>query len=172
MFYFDGIIVVEGKGDASYLSSFINSEYVITNGYEISKDLIDYLTHISGRKIVLLVDPDEAGRNIEKKLIEKIPNCDSRCANIRKCNKHGKHGIAECEKEEILSLLKDVLTEKNEKKETFSRKDFIATELYNNKEKREYVSNKLHIYATNSKILFKRLNYNSYTKEDIIKLWK
>lgn len=172
MLFFDGIIVVEGKGDVSYLSSFINCEYVITNGYEIPDDLVDYLTHILNRKIIVLTDPDEAGRNINKKISEKIKNCDCRCVNINKCNKHGKHGIAECEKSEIISILEDVLTEKNTKNETFSRKDYLDTELAINKEKREYICRILHLGMVNSKTLFKRLNYNNYTKKDIVSLWK
>ena len=43
MFYFNGIIVVEGKTDVAFLSSVIMSEYVISNGYEVPKAGIAYL---------------------------------------------------------------------------------------------------------------------------------
>ena len=46
MKYFDGVIVVEGTGDVSFLSSFINAEYVILNGYDMPSDTIDYLANI------------------------------------------------------------------------------------------------------------------------------
>ena len=36
-YYFNGVIVVEGKSDVSYLSSFIDSLYFTTNGYDIYK---------------------------------------------------------------------------------------------------------------------------------------
>ena len=41
--FFDGIIVVEGKNDASYLSSFVDTVFVITNGYEIPQKEIEFL---------------------------------------------------------------------------------------------------------------------------------
>ena len=43
----NNIIVVEGKEDASYLSSFIDAEYVTTNGYEIPVEEVDYLNEAS-----------------------------------------------------------------------------------------------------------------------------
>ena len=39
----DGIIVVEGKTDVSVLSSFLDAEYVITNGSAIDNDVLNYL---------------------------------------------------------------------------------------------------------------------------------
>ena len=50
MYYFDGIIVVEGKSDVSYLSSFIDALYITTNGYEIPDEEIDFLKHYSKQK--------------------------------------------------------------------------------------------------------------------------
>ena len=44
----DGVIVVEGKSDVAFLSNFIDTEFVTTNGSEISKDTIEYLKKISG----------------------------------------------------------------------------------------------------------------------------
>ena len=41
--YLDGILVVEGKEDASYLSNYISSEIVTTNGFDIPKETISYL---------------------------------------------------------------------------------------------------------------------------------
>ena len=41
--YLKGILVVEGKEDASYLSNYIASEIVVVNGFEITKSTISYL---------------------------------------------------------------------------------------------------------------------------------
>lgn len=69
MFYFNGIIVVEGKTDVAFLSSFIMSEYVITNGYELPKSEIAYLEAASKIKQVLVItDPDEPGKQFEQDL--------------------------------------------------------------------------------------------------------
>ena len=55
IYCFDGVIVVEGTNDAAFLSSFIDSIFVITNGYDLPKEEIDFLKHVQGKKIIILV---------------------------------------------------------------------------------------------------------------------
>lgn len=172
MKYFDGVIVVEGTGDVSFLSSFINAEYVILNGYDMPRDTLDYLLNIKNRKIVVLTDPDAAGISIENRL-QKTGLCyEYKKANIEKCNKHGKHGIAECTQEEILRLFEGELVDKLATKETISQSEFASFGLMESKEKREKVSKILHLGNCNSKTLFKRMNYNKITVRDIEEIWK
>lgn len=172
MKYFDGVIVVEGTGDVSFLSSFINAEYVILNGYDMPKDTLDYLLHIKNRKIVVLTDPDEAGQTIESRLAKTGLTYKYKKANIEKCNKHGKHGIAECTKEEILRLFSNELKEETESHETISQREFADFGFMESSEKRESVSQIFHLGNCNSKTLFKRMNYNKITAKDIKELWK
>ena len=82
-YFINKIIVVEGKEDASYLSSFIEAEYVITNGYDIPKEEIDYLNEASKHTdILVLVDPDEAGRQIEEKLKALLVKATYLCVDV------------------------------------------------------------------------------------------
>ena len=171
MKYIDGVIVVEGTGDASYLSSFICSEYVVLNGYDMSEDVIDYLKNIKNRKIIVLTDPDTAGLEIEKKLKEKGLEYEYRKVDIKKCDKNGKHGVAECEKEEILRVLGDLIQDSNPFRKSISESEFNAFGFMNSKEKREEISEKLHLGVCNSKTLFKRMNYNGITAEKIKELY-
>ena len=41
-YYLNNILVVEGKEDVSYLSSFLDAEFVTTNGYDIPEEEIEY----------------------------------------------------------------------------------------------------------------------------------
>lgn len=172
MKYFDGVIVVEGKGDVSFLSSFINAEYVILNGYDMPESTIDYLLHLKNRKIVVLTDPDEAGKTIEKRMKTTGLNYEYKLVDISKCNKHGKHGIAECSKEEMLRIFDSELKEGPILKESISQSEFANFGLMESKEKRDIVCKKFHLGECNSKTLFKRMNYNGITAKDIEKLWK
>ena len=61
----NGVLVVEGKEDASYLSNYIASEIVVVNGFELDKTTISYL---KDRHVLALLDPDEAGKQIREKL--------------------------------------------------------------------------------------------------------
>lgn len=167
MNYFDGVIVVEGTGDSSYLSSFICAEYVVLNGYDMPEDIIDYLKHIKNRKILVMTDPDEAGVSIEKRLRETGLKYETRVVDSRMCNKHGKHGVAECKKEEILRVLDSDLINTNPFKESISQAEFSFFRFMNSQEKRNEISEKLHLGICNSKVLFKRMNYNRITYQMI-----
>lgn len=167
MNYFDGVIVVEGTGDSSYLSSFICAEYVVLNGYDMPEDIIDYLKHIKNRKILVMTDPDEAGVSIEKRLRETGLKYETRVVDSRMCDKHGKHGVAECKKEEILRVLASDLISTNPFKESISQAEFNSFGFMNSQEKRNEISEKLHLGICNSKVLFKRMNYNGVTSQII-----
>ena len=167
MNYFDGVIVVEGTGDSSYLSSFICAEYVVLNGYDMPEDIIDYLKHIKNRKILVMTDPDEAGVSIEKRLRETGLKYETRVVDYSMCNKHGKHGVAECKKEEHLRVLDSDLISTNPFKESLSQAGFNSFGFMNSQEKRNEISEKLHLGICNSKVLFKRMNYNGITYQII-----
>ena len=167
MNYFDGVIVVEGTGDSSYLSSFICAEYVVLNGYDMPEGIIDYLKHIKNRKILVMTDPDEAGVSIEKRLKETGLKYETRVVDSRMCNKHGKHGVAECKKEEILRVLDNDLISTNPFKESISQAEFSSFGFMDSQEKRNEISEKLHLGICNSKVLFKRMNYNGITYQII-----
>ena len=70
-YYFDGVIVVEGKDDEAFLSSFINSIYVRTSGYVIPDEEIDFLNHLENKRIIVLTDSDAAGETIRDRLNKK-----------------------------------------------------------------------------------------------------
>ena len=157
-------LVVEGKEDASYLSNYISSEIVVVNGYELSEETISYLKN---KEVILLLDPDEAGKKIREKLNNEIVNAINIEIDINKCNRGTKKGVAECEIEEILSKLHKYVIE-----ETNSDLDIQMSDLYNlglmtNKELREKVCAKLNLGRCNAKTLYKRLNRNSISLKQL-----
>ena len=68
-YYFDGVIVVEGKSDVSYLSSFIDSRYFITNGYAVpinwSKSSRKAKTKYTYAEGTVIDGKDMSGKEIE-----------------------------------------------------------------------------------------------------------
>ena len=108
----DGVIVVEGKSDVSYLSSFIDSLFFITNGYDINDEKIDFLKRVSEvRKVIVFTDNDQAGLEIEKRIKTKICNVFSiKTQRIIRKN-YKKAGVAETDKQEILNALKPFICE-------------------------------------------------------------
>lgn len=167
--FLDGVLVVEGKEDASYLSNFISSEIVVINGYEIDSHIIDYL---KGNKVIALLDPDEAGIEIRKKLNNLIPNIINVEVDINKCTRGEKNGVAECEIDEVLTKLKPFVIEKNKKAEIIKKSDLYELGLLSNKELRDYICEKLKLGKCNGKTLYKRLASANVDIETIKKLIK
>lgn len=112
--YIEGVIVVEGKSDVSYLSSFIESNFFITNGYDLNEEKMNFLKRASAQnRIIILTDNDDAGRQIENKLKSKISGSFAlKSEKITKKNSK-KSGVAETDKEEILKVLSPFITLKN-----------------------------------------------------------
>lgn len=168
--YLDGILVVEGKEDASYLSNYISSEIVMVNGYELSKATISYLKN---KKVILLLDPDKAGREIREKLNKEILNSINVEVDISKCNRGIKKGIAECQIDEVLQKLKAYAIEKQDSSSDITISDLYNLNLINNKELRDSVCEKLNLGKCNGKQLLKRLKNNNISlsklRETIIK---
>lgn len=169
-FGLDGILVVEGKEDASYLSSFISSEIVAVNGFELSTSTIDYL---KGKRIIALLDPDESGKKIRKILNNQIDNIVNVEIDINKCTRGKKKGVAECQIDEILDKLSPYFSNTSQSKSNISSYDLYRIGLIgSDKELRDYVAGELKIGRCNSKQFLKRLNNNNIAisqVENIIK---
>lgn len=164
-YHISNIIVIEGKDDEAYLSSFINAIFVKTNGYDIPKEEVSFLNNPRIKKpIIVITDSDEAGKTIRAKLNQLIKTPINVEVNILKCNKKNKHGVAECEKEEIINALKEHID--NNVTNELIDSAFINS-LSINKTEREKLCNELQLGKCNNKTFIKRLNYLGYTKDEL-----
>ena len=162
--FLDGILVVEGKEDASYLSNYIETEIVVVNGFELDPTTISYLNN---KRIIALLDPDDSGKQIRKSLNKVLSNIVNVEIDINKCIRGSKNGVAECEINEILHVLNQYAIEKREFKEQIKQSDLYELGLIGDKEKREFVCQKLNLGKCNSKQLYKRLMLNNITYENL-----
>ncbi len=158
----NAVLVVEGKSDVSFLSSFIDAEFVITNGFALPKETIEYLKTISASKeIIVLTDPDFPGKNIRTKLDEQIPNLKHCFVSKEVSIKHGKVGVAESTKEEVLNALENCFVAKRDPLGTLTTSDLYELGLLGNPDSsylRNKVSEQLHIGHTNAKLFLHRVN--------------
>ena len=167
--YLDGILVVEGKEDASYLSNYIASEMVTTNGFDIPKEVITYL---KDKKVIVLTDPDEAGLKIRQKLNELLPTAINVEIDIKKCIRNTKNGVAECDINEVLTKLKPYYIDKNNSQSDITINDLYNLGLMNNKDLRDEVSRRLNLGKCNAKTLYKRLLNNNIKLEQLCEIIK
>ena len=167
--FLDGILVVEGKEDASYLSNYISSEIVVLNGYDIQEFTINYLKN---KKVILLTDPDDAGLAIRNKLNILLPNAVNAEINISKCNRGTKTGVAECEIDEILTKLKSYAITENKTSSNIQLSDLYNLGLMSDKDLRNNVCQKLNLGKCNAKTLFKRLQSNNIKLEQLYEIMR
>ena len=166
----DAVIVVEGTADVSVISTYYDALFVVTNGYQIPQEEIDFLNHLPKEKeIIILTDSDEAGEVIRKRINDKLDGFINLKIDISKCNKNGKHGVAEAEREEIIKLLSPFVSESPYGNITIS--DLIQLGI-DNKNKRDFLSQELHLGITNNKTFLKRINYLNISKETLQTLIK
>jgi len=169
--FVNGIIVVEGTSDVSFLSQFIDAEFVTTNGSEIPMKTIEYLTKSSGnRDIFVLTDPDSPGKRIRDILDQHIPNLKHCFVSKDKSIKGNKVGVAESTKEEVLAALSKHLTTDKNKVGNVTHSDLYALGLegdFLSNERREKVCEKYRLGFCNAKTFLKRVNYSSLTIDDL-----
>ena len=167
----NGIIVVEGKTDVAFLSQFIDTEFVITNGSDIPQDTIEYLQKAQEKRdIFVLTDPDSPGKKIRDTLDQYIPNLKHCFISKENSIKKNKVGVAESTKEEILRAIDSYIQTNKTKIGTITNSDLVKIGLSGSEDsslKREVIINKFHLGHCNTKTFLKRVNYLGLTLEDI-----
>ena len=172
----NGIIVVEGVTDVSFLSQFIDAEFVTTNGSEIPSDTIEYLKKAQEKRdIFVLTDPDSPGKKIRDILDQHIPNLKHCFVSKEGSIKNNKVGVAESTKEEVFKALEHYIQTTKNSKGTITYSDLNKLGLVgdeNSAEKREKVIYNFHLGHCNAKTFLKRVNYCRLSLDDLKKaLW-
>ena len=169
----NGIIVVEGITDVSFLSEFIDAEFVTTNGSEIPEETIKYLQNSrEKRDILVLTDPDSPGKKIRDTLDQFIPNLKHCFISKEHSIKKNKVGVAESTKEEVLKALANFIETKKDEVGTITHSDLNKLGLEGSEDSsknRQKVINKYHLGFCNAKTFLKRVNYSHLTIEDLKK---
>ena len=156
----DAVIVVEGKTDVSYLSSFIDSYFFTTNGYDINKGKLDFLKRVSKvNKIIVLTDNDKAGIEIENKIKNEIPEVFTiKTSKITRKN-YKKSGVAETDKAEIIKALDQFVSSPSQKEiqESYNLTEIISLS-ENPRAKRNEIINEYRLIKGNNKYLEDQLS--------------
>jgi ribonuclease M5 len=156
------LIVVEGITDIQFLSTFIQAEFIITNGSDIPKKTIEYIkaVHQTGRQVIVLTDPDSPGQRIRSILDESIKGLTHVYIQKKDAIKKNKVGVAESTSKVILEALNHLIVNQDIETSLLTMEDLLTLHLIGSidaKLRRDYVSEFLHLGHTNGKTLLKRL---------------
>ena len=163
-------IVVEGKDDIANVKRAVECEIIATNGLAFGKDLIERLKVIDERTgIIILTDPDHAGKKIRDKIARHIPNAKHAYIDRKLAIKKNDLGVENAAPEVIIEALKRAKAESIEK-----TNEFVMADLINNglsigpgaAAKREKLGDILGIGYYNSKQLLSKLNSFAISREE------
>lgn len=165
----NGFLIVEGYSDIAFLSSFLDAKIVQIGGFSFSRRISDYILELS--KIlnpIVLMDQDEAGTTIEKRLLKLLPKAT--VIKVKsKPNHKGKSGIAESNKEDVLDALAPCLISGKNEQGLLISNDLLAIGLVgeNSKNRRDLLAKQLGLGECNAKTFLKRCNALKITREDL-----
>lgn len=169
------LIVVEGKSDILAVKRAFkgNVDVIATHGLGIKKEFLEELSIINKNKgLIILVDPDYAGKRILNIIKEYIPNIKVATISKIDASKNRKAGVEYASDTAILEAVKKARPTVEESSSNFSLNDIIDNGLsgkLDSKLRRIKLCTKLGITYSNAKQLLIKLNSFGITRSEFNK---
>lgn len=174
--YFDNrryLYVCEGITDEDKLKKLGCLFVMTTGGKFIRKDILDFLEEVHHvRQLVVLTDPDTPGRDIRKRIEDRVGPClDVKVKQSKAKDKNGKIGIAQMSMEDLKNTIRPYIRHDLYCDENLSLEedDFFDLGLVGagSKQKREILIQKYHLPFSSAKKVEECLLMLAKSKEDI-----
>ncbi len=170
------IIVVEGRDDVTAVKRVVDAQIVQLNGFSgLTIKSIEKLKALSERNdLILLTDPDYAGKKIRAVIEKNIPNIKHAFVSRKNATKKDNVGIENASDDAIREALSHILVSGNSDKDKKENSIFTMEDLIENglcigkgsKEKRLMLGDMLNIGYYNSKQLLNALNSFNITRSE------
>ena len=167
------IIVVEGRDDTNRVKEAIDCDTFETNGSALTKKKIERLIFLEKtRGLIVLTDPDYAGKRIRNIIEKNIPTAKhAYISNKKAVDSKGKIGIEAASKEDIIKALENYYTPMIEVKNDITNDLLLELGLVGgntSKILREELCERLNIGYTNAKQLLNKLNMYNISCERLL----
>lgn len=165
--------VVEGMMDEDRLKKLGCLFVIKTGGKYIRKDIMDFIAEVHEvREVVLLLDPDGPGKEIENRIIDRIGPCLCIHIDKKEAIKKDKIGVAETDMEVLKNYLRPYIHHDLYSDENLSLEDDDFYDLGligpGGKKKRMKLVRKYHIPYTSGKNVEEALLMLGKDKDDIV----
>ena len=149
-------IVVEGRDDTTAVKRSVDALTIETHGYGIRPETWELIAQAYEKTgIIVFTDPDHAGEQIRRRIIERFPNAKEAFLDKESAEKDGDIGIENASPEDIESTLAKAQAAKADAEETAFT------------ERRRAVGMRLGVGFANSKTFLARLNKFGIKREQI-----
>ena len=170
------VLIVEGRDDTCAVNRAVDVMTIETHGFGMSDEMwqrIDRAYRTSG--IIILTDPDRAGENIRKKILERYPDAGQAFLPRDKALKKSNVGVENAKPEDIAEAIEKALKNMESRDGSRGSGDFTAEDMDRfglsggpgASERRARLGDALGIGYGNGKTFLKRLNAFGITREDI-----
>lgn len=166
------VIVVDGTSDIRAVKRAFegNVECIATHGLGVREELLERLSVINDRQgIIVLTDPDYAGKRIRQKIRDYIPSAKHAYISRKEGTKIANVGVENASDEAIINAIKKAKPELEEVKERFTYQDIVEHGLSgmpDSKQRRIDLCDALKIEYSNAKQLVTRLNIYGISKQE------
>ena len=169
------VLIVEGRDDTCAVNRAVDVMTIETHGFGMSDEMwqrIDRAYRTSG--IIILTDPDRAGENIRKKILERYPDAGQAFLPRDKALKKSNVGVENAKPEDIAEAIEKALKNMRLRDGSRGSGDFTAEDMDRfglsggpgASERRARLGDALGIGYGNGKTFLKRLNAFGITREE------
>lgn len=166
------VIIVEGKSDIAAVRRAFdgNVDVMATHGLGLTHEFLTSLVDLNERRgIIVLTDPDYAGKRIANIIREYVPN--AKFASIARANamKNYNVGVENAKDETIIKAILKARPEYEDRPDIFTMDDIIDNGLSgreNSKQRRIDLCSKLGIGYANGKQILVKLNSFAITRQE------
>jgi len=167
-------IIVEGRDDTAAVKRAVDAMTIETHGYGITQDTWELIAKASDATgIIVFTDPDHAGDQIRKRIMERFPDALEAFLDRQDASKDGDIGIENASPESIRQALAKAHAAEKAGTETFTVEDMFAFRLTgadDSSARRKYIGKALGIGYANCKTFMTRLNRFGVTREQVNEL--
>lgn len=167
------MIIVEGRDDTDAIKKSVDAVTIETHGYGITKATWELIEKAYNEKgIIVFTDPDHAGEQIRRRIMEKYPDAKEAFLDRKSARKDGDIGIENASPDSIRKALEKARCSVEEAACGFTVDDMMDAGLVGQADssaRRQALGKRLGIGYGNGKIFLQRLNKFGITREEFEK---
>lgn len=166
------VIVVEGSNDISAVKRAVEAEVIITGGFGLKQDTIEFIKKVNERRgVIIFTDPDYAGEKIRQRISREVPGCKHAfLPKSAAMASNGKIGVEHASPGDIQEALINARAERMADREAvFTMTDLMKARLVGTgdaKIRRNELGEILGIGQGNAKKMLQRLNGYQVTRQE------
>ncbi|MDG1479054.1 MAG: ribonuclease M5 [Myxococcota bacterium] len=164
------VIVVEGRDDISAVRRAVDAELIATGGFAFGASTLAHIAEAHRRRgVIVFTDPDTAGEQIRKRIVDRIGPCGHARLPRSACTRNGDIGIENASPEDIRAALQAARCSLAEPRQEFTLSDLSRSGLVGTPQaarRRAALGAALSLGRVSARQLLSRLNHYGVSRAE------